>query len=87
MSLRPISILRKRCIDPVINPLSIKKTKIIKNKEDINDEKNKIVKNLGDIDKLLVNLNYNYTLTDKRLERTQEFRKNYLIKMNMKIFF
>ena len=64
-----------------VNPLSIKKTKIIKNKEDINDEKNKIVKNLGDIDKLLVNLNYNYTLTDKRLERTQEFRKNYLIKM------
>ena len=64
-----------------VNPLSVKKTKIIKNKEDINDEKNKIVKNLGDIDKLLVNLNYNYTLTDKRLERTQEFRKNYLIKM------
>ena len=36
---------------------------------------------MGDLDKMLANLNGNFTLADKRLERSMEFRKKYLKKM------
>ena len=70
-------------IPPTLKSSNIKLTK---NRVDKYDNKNinnnkKIKESMGDIDKILVDLNYNYTLTDKRLERSKEFRKNYLIKM------
>ena len=63
------------------NPYIIKNMKKIKKKSEIFDNKKKVLKNLGDLDKMLANLNGNFTLADKRLERSMEFRKKYLKKM------
>ena len=43
--------------------------------------KPKLIRNLGDLDRMLANLNGNFTLSDKRLERSMEFRKKYFKKM------
>ena len=40
-----------------------------------------IIKNLGDLDKMLANLSGRFTLKDKRIERSLEFRKKYQEKM------
>ena len=59
----------------------IKNIKMIKNKVKTASNKNKLVKNLGDLDCMLANLNGNFTLSDKRLERSMKFRKKYFQKM------
>ena len=59
----------------------IKNIKLTKNKAETAKDKKKILKNLGDLDRMLANLNSNFTLTDKRLERSMEFRKKYIKKM------
>ena len=63
------------------NPLIIKNIKVSKNKTQTLTKNKKIIKNLGDLDRMLANLNSNFTLADKRLERSMEFRKKYLKKL------
>ena len=59
----------------------IKNIKMIKNKVKTAKNKKVLVKNLGDLDCMLANLNGNFTLSDKRLERSMKFRKKYFQKM------
>jgi hypothetical protein len=63
------------------NPQIIKNMKFAKNKGETISNRKKILKSLGDLDRMLANLNSNFTLTDKRLERSMEFRKKYFKKM------
>ena len=63
------------------NSQIIKNMKMAKNKQESLTNKKTILKNLGDLDRMLANLNSNFTLSDKRLERSQEFRKKYLKKL------
>ena len=51
-----------------------------KNMKKVNSQEN-ILKNLGDLDKMLANLSGTFTLKDKRIERSLEFRKKYQEKM------
>lgn len=61
--------------------LLMKNIKMINNKAKIINNKNRILRNLGDLDCMLANLNGNFTLSDRRLERSINFRKKYLKKM------
>ena len=75
-------------IIPKINKIiSSLEGKIIINRNDgdkklkkVHSQEN-ILKNLGDLDTMLANLNGRFTLKDKRLERSMEFRKKYQEKM------
>ena len=58
-----------------------KNIKLSNNKPETHKKKIKLVRNLGDLDRMLANLNSNFTLTDKRLERSEIFKKKYLKKM------
>ena len=55
--------------------LLVKNIKLINKKVQIINNKKKLIRNLGDLDCMLINLNGNFTLSDKRLERTMNFRK------------
>ena len=61
----------------------IKKNNFIKNKVQTASDKNKnkLIKNLGDLDRMLANLSGNFTLSDKRMERSMIFREKYFQKM------
>ena len=61
--------------------LLVKNIKLINKKVQIINNKKKLIRNLGDLDCMLINLNGNFTLSDKRLERTMNFRKKYFEKM------
>ena len=59
----------------------VKNIKLINKKVQIINNKKKLLRNLGDLDCMLINLNGNFTLSDKRLERSMNFRKKYFEKM------
>ena len=61
--------------------LMVKNIKLINKKVEIINNKKKLLRNLGDLDCMLINLNGKFTLSDKRLERTINFRKKYFEKM------
>ena len=61
--------------------LIVKNIKLINKKVEILNNKKKLLRNLGDLDCMLITLNGKFTLSDKRLERTINFRKKYFEKM------
>ena len=85
-TIQKLNEFRSSSFDEKMNQLQansqiIKNMKFAKYKAETISNRKKIFKNLGDLDRMLANLNSNFTLTDKRLERSMEFRKKYFKKM------
>ena len=73
------TLLNNGVLQNVTTPIIIKK---ITNKkmQKVHSQEN-ILRNLGDLDTMLANLSGRFTLKDKRIERTLQFRKKYQEKM------
>ena len=85
-SIQKINEIRSKNIEEKIKKIQpkqilVKNIKMINKKIQIVNNKKKLIRNLGDLDCMLINLNGNFTLSDKRLERTMNFRKKYFEKM------
>jgi hypothetical protein len=84
-SIQKINEIRSSKIEEKLKKIQpkqlVKNIKLINKKVQIINNKKKLIRNLGDLDCMLINLNGNFTLSDKRLERTMNFRKKYFEKM------
>ena len=85
-SIQKINEIRSKNIEEKIKKIQpkqilVKNIKMINKKIQIVNNKKKLIRNLGDLDCMLINLSSNFTLSDKRLERSMIFRKQYFEKM------
>ena len=85
-SIQKINEIRSKNIEEKIKKIQpkqilVKNIKMINKKIQIVNNKKKLIRNLGDLDCMLINLSSNFTLSDKRLERSMNFRKQYFEKM------
>ena len=85
-SIQKINEIRSKNIEEKLKKIQpkqilVKNIKMINKKIQIVNNKKKLIRNLGDLDCMLINLSSNFTLSDKRLERSMNFRKQYFEKM------